>query len=374
MLSLLKRDARKNLFFYLMLMAEILACVIVLGILFEPLVLGIREKLSDDRQNYQCYSDYLQGSFVSEEEFYSYMDSLSYNGEKVVYGLYNNGGKSLDRSVTERESKDGLVSYGVTIDKTVAAHMKLNNVTGEWFSADYPQDYREILVNEAFRDTYKIGKIYEESELGRVKVIGYLRYGINFQFYATGRVDSGSNGYLLCSEVRPNLVESETEEAATAMLVFSPLDLEYLSTLPFVRGEIENPDRYASYDDVYGAHKNSYRDAVFMVVVIDVIFMISVATNTVINKRKNTKINACYFLCGATSRQIVAFELLKMALLFFIPFALVLVFSPLLITMTKFRYLMLASGILFITYLLPQCMKIASIFTANHLNVLRGVR
>ena len=373
MLSLLKRDARKNLFFYLMLMAEILACVIVLGILLEPFVFGTREKLSDDRQNYQCYSDYLQGSFVSGEEFYSYMDSLSYNGEKLVYGLYSDG-HSLDRPLKSSEEKEGHVSYGLVIDKTVAAHMKLNNVTGEWFSADYPQDYREILVNEAFRDTYKIGKIYEESELGRVKVIGYLRYGINFQFYANGRVNSGSNGYLLCSEVRPNLVESETEEAATAMLVFSPLDLEYLSTLPFVLGEIENPDRYASYDDVYGPHKNSYRDAVFMVVVIDVIFMISVATNTVINKRKNTKINACYFLCGATSRQIVAFELLKMALLFFIPFALVLVFSPLLMTMTKFRYLMLASGILFITYLLPQCMKIASIFTANHLNVLRGVR
>ena len=102
--------------------------------------------------------------------------------------------------------------------------------------------------------------------------------------------------------------------------------------------------------------------------------MLSVATNTAINQRKNTKTNACYFLCGATERQIVLFELMKMAMVFLIPFVLILLIAPALAASAKFRYFMLAAGIIFLTYLIPQCGKIVSIFTANHLNVLRGVQ
>ena len=377
MLSLLRRDVRKNLLFYLLLMAEIFACIVVLALLAEPLVLAMREKLADDRRNYECYSDVLQGSFASEEEFLAYMNGLSFNGEKVVYGLYEDAFLSLDYPVTEKEKAEGMTSLGLIIDKTAAAHLKLNNVTGSWFSAEYPEGYSEILVNEEFRDRYKIGGIYEESELGRVKVIGYLRNGVNFSFIDTGRVSSSMSGYLMCAEVHPVLPAPDAGGESTAripMLVFSPLDRGYLSTLPFVRGEIASPERYSGYDDVYGTHFNANRDAMFMVVVVDVIFMLSVATNTAINQRKNTKTNACYFLCGATERQIVLFELMKMAMVFLIPFVLILLIAPALAASAKFRYFMLAAGIIFLAYLIPQCGKIVSIFTANHLNVLRGVQ
>ncbi len=365
------RDVKRNVWFYLAMAAELLICLVLLALFSGLLVPELQEQLADDESN---YSGCVATAHVSgdAEDFAAYLNGLS-EGISLEYGLFRYD--EIDyRPLTEKEYRDGISKAGTVIDEELARRLKLNNVTGDWFSESLPDGYREVLVSEEMRDVYRIGEFYDDSNLGRIKVIGYLRNGVGLSPETTRRVSAVYGGFVLADDVSPNVSAQSDGSSRTSsrLVIFSPFDGEELP--PFYEYGTEEAGLsfrpFTSFEDAYD--DNSYRDALFMVAVADIIFMLTMATNIVINKRRTQKTNACYFLCGATTGQVVAFEFFRMALLFLTPFCIAMLLTPIL--EVKLRYILIAGGIVFVTYLIPQCIRVANLFTTNNLNILRGIQ
>jgi len=357
-------DLTKRWRYYLIMFIEIFLTSIFYSLMLSPLIENSGQIIYDDKINYDCLIDHIDIDCNSIDEFKTYLND-------------NVGDYSLINTNLIEDSENQILYTTTSIDLNVLKYMKLHSIEGS-FSTNYSEEYKEAMVSSS--SPLYVGNTYEFDEIGKIKVVGTLKNDYTLSLNpGTYRVQKIKYSMLILEDTQPiSYIDNNKVTFSSDIIVYSSINkVSELQKLNFNSpvGEICNYNKsYKSYNYLYFEFNSSYTDALFMIILFDSIFMITIAINVLINKKTTIKKDAIYYLCGASKGKIIAFELIKTMLAFIFPCLAILIISPLLLNSTKFIYIIYSLITIFITYLIPQIISIINIFKANYLNDLRGIK
>ncbi|MEG2676178.1 MAG: hypothetical protein RR993_04110, partial [Clostridia bacterium] len=267
---------KKTWLFDIFIIAVLTVCILMIGIFGQAVVASTAKKSVDKPQNYECYFASLTGEGTIEEFF-----------AKADIGTNFDIGTMGNRFIANfaDDNKEGSV-----INSAFARNTLLKTKKGNWFSAQPQAGVTEMIVHYSLRDQYAIGETYDMSGVGKVKIVDYLYNDYNFYFQGNGAsfLRSKESKFLLCSdELLPiNSVRPDgTKHYSSKVYVFGDVDRDKLlqANETFYR---------QTFDEVYKQEMGAFKDALFMIVLVELLLMLSMATNTLVTLRVSNKRNA----------------------------------------------------------------------------------